>query len=82
MAMAGTIRLAPTVIEMGTMDTIWTIGMPILSISLTIVAPQRAQVPHVETRRTASTLFSNRSFAMASPKPFAFLTAVPLPTVA
>lgn len=55
MAMVGTILLAPTVMEIGVTVHIWTTGMPALSISLTIVAPQRVQVPQVEVMITAST---------------------------
>lgn len=53
--MAGTILLAPTVMEIGVTVQTCTTGMPALSISLTIVAPQRVQVPHVEVRITAPT---------------------------
>jgi len=82
MAIAGTIRFAPTVIEMGVTVQTWTTGMPALSISFTIVAPQRVHVPQVEVRMTASTP-SARSFCENSAaKAFALLTAVPFPTVA
>jgi hypothetical protein len=50
--MAGTIRLAPTVIEMGTIDATWTTGIPMRSISLASVAPQRVSVPQVDVRMT------------------------------
>jgi hypothetical protein len=53
MAMLGTMRLAPTVCEIGTIEQMWAVGMPACSSSLTIVAPQRVQVPHVEVRITA-----------------------------
>ena len=53
--MLGTIRLAPTVWEMGTMEQTCTVGIPARSSSLTIVAPQRVQVPQVEVRMTACT---------------------------
>ena len=51
--MVGTIRFAPTVMEMGVTVHICTTGMPARSISLTIVAPQRVQVPHVLVMITA-----------------------------
>jgi hypothetical protein len=40
-------------LEIGTMEQACTIVSPALSISLTIVAPQRVQVPHVDVRITA-----------------------------
>ncbi len=53
MATLGTMRLAPTVCEIGTIEQTCAVGMPARSSSLTIVAPQRVQVPHVEVRITA-----------------------------
>ncbi|OQB44814.1 MAG: hypothetical protein BWY01_01635 [Synergistetes bacterium ADurb.Bin155] len=82
MATAGTILFAPTVSEMGTMVQTWTTGSPALSISLTIVAPQRVQVPQVEVTITASTLASLSFWAISVPKRLALPTEVPLPTVA
>ena len=81
-AIAGTILFAPTVKEIGTTVQIWTTGMPALSISFTIVAPQRVQVPHVLVRITASTPSATNSFANVDAYFFAFATEVPLPTVA
>ena len=79
--MAGTIRLAPTVIEIGVTVQMCTTGIPVASIPFTIVAPQRVQVPHVLVRMTAST-WSFLSFAPISSANFlAEATAVPLPTV-
>jgi hypothetical protein len=81
MPMAGTIRLAPTVSAMGTTVAIWTTGMPARSISFTIVAPQRVQVPQVEVRITAPTP-SARSFCektVANPRELP--TEVPVPVV-
>lgn len=52
--MEGTIRLAPTVSDMGVMLHRCTAGIPARSISFTIVAPQRVSVPHVEVRIAAS----------------------------
>ena len=51
----GTILFVPTVIATGTKLHICTIGIPDFSISFTIVAPQRVQVPQVETIIHAST---------------------------
>lgn len=81
MATVGMILFAPTVMEIGVIVHIWTTGNPARSISFTIVAPQRVQVPHVEVRITASTPpFFN--FAAISVANFlADATAVPLPVV-
>lgn len=82
MAMAGTIRFAPTVLEIGTMVQIWTAGIPALSISLAIVAPQRVQVPQVDVMITALTPSLTRSFAIWRANCPALATDVPFPTVA
>jgi len=82
MAIAGTIRFAPTVLDMGTMVQIWTVGIPALSISLAIVAPQRVHVPQVEVMMTARTPSRIRSFAISRAKFSALATDVPFPTVA
>ena len=81
-ATAGTIRLAPTVLEMGTMLQMCTVGIPALSISFAIVAPQRVQVPQVELMMTASTPSRVRSLAISRANFMAFATDVPFPTVA
>ncbi len=73
--------MAPTVNEIGTTVHMCTTGIPALSISFTIVAPQRVQVPQVDVSITASTPSANKSFANSSANAFEFLTAVPLPTV-
>lgn len=80
--MVGTIRLPPTVSEMGTMEQACTAVMPERSISLTIVAPQRVQVPQVEVRITACTPSATRTLAICCPYFLAFSTEVALPTVA
>ena len=80
--MVGTIRLAPTVLEMGTMEHVWTTGSPSLSISLAIVAPQRVQVPQVEVRITPWTPSATRIFPISLPNSTALATDVALPTVA
>jgi len=82
MATAGTILLAPTVLEIGTMLQMCTVKIPALSISFAIVAPQRVQVPQVELMMTASTPSLVRSFAISRANFTAFATEVPLPTVA
>lgn len=80
--MVGTIRLAPTVIDMGIMEQQCTIVIPFRSISLTIVAPQRVQVPQVEVRMTACTPSASSLPAILSPNFLALATEVALPTVA
>ena len=81
MATAGTMRFAPTVCEIGTIVQICTTGIPNASIALTIVAPQRVQVPQVEVRITASTPSFFSCSPMAVPNFFALAIDVPLPTV-
>ena len=81
MEIVGTILLAPTVFATGMRLHICTIGNPAFSNSFTIVAPQRVQVPHVDTMMIAST-WSSLRYGMIS---FAILCAsacvVPVPTV-
>ena len=80
-ATVGTIRLAPTVSEIGVTVQACTTGMPALSISFTIVAPQRVQVPQVEVRITASTPLTFSFWLNSSANAFEDATAVPFPTV-
>ena len=80
-AIAGTIRLAPTVMEIGVTVHTCTTGIPVASIPLTIVAPQRVQVPHVLVRMTASTCAAFSLAPISSENFLAEATAVPLPTV-
>lgn len=61
MAKAPYILGAPTVSEMGVIVHMWTAGIPTFSISLTIVAPQRVQVPQVLVSRTPSTFSLDRN---------------------
>lgn len=79
--MVGTILLAPTVFATGTKLHSITTGKPAFSNSFTIVAPQRVQVPQVDTIRIASTLSSCSrgiiSFAILLASP----SVVPVPTV-
>lgn len=71
MLTAGVIRFAPVISAKGGIAVIRATGMPPRSISLAIVAPQRVQVPQVETRITPSTLDCLRSSAISSPSCFA-----------
>lgn len=80
--MVARMRLAPTVSEIGTIEQQWTTVSPILSISLTIVAPQRVQVPQVEVRMTACTPSATSLLPISMPNFFALATEVALPTVA
>jgi hypothetical protein len=80
--MLGTMRLAPTVFEIVMMEQTCTVGRPARSSSLTIVAPQRVQVPHVLVRITACTPSFTSRAAISLPKRCAWATEVALPTVA
>ena len=82
MAIAGTIRLAPTVFDMVTIEQTWAVGRPALSSSFASVAPQRVQVPHVLVSTTAWTPSLISSGAISVPNRRAWATAVALPTVA
>ena len=76
-------RLAPTEAAMEVRVQISAAGMPALSNSLTIVAPQRVPVPQVEVKITP-TLPLNRdlmSWAISRPKRVALSTVVALPAV-
>ena len=66
-AMVGTILLAPTDSEIVVIVAICTAGMPWRSISFTIVAPQRVQVPQVDVRITPSTPSSLSRAPISSP---------------
>ena len=81
MATVGTILFAPTVTEMGVTVHICTTGIPARSISFTIVAPQRVQVPQVDVMMTASTFASFSFFAYSAAYALDEATDVPLPTV-
>lgn len=81
METVGTILLAPTVKDIGTIVARWTTGTPDLSISFTIVAPQRVQVPHVDVNKTPSTPCVLSSLPISSPNLLALATDVPVPTV-
>ena len=80
--MAGTIRFAPTVFEIGTIVQTCAAGRPARSISLASVAPQRVHVPHVDVMTTACTPTLTSIAAISSPKRTARRTDVALPTVA
>ena len=77
------IRLAPTVVAMLVRVQMRTVGIPALSSSFTIVAPQRVPVPQVAVKMTpTSSLMRLRiSSAIALPKRLAFSTEVALPEV-
>ncbi len=79
--MAGIIRFAPIVNDIGTTVHMCTTGIPARSISFTIVAPQRVQVPQVEVNMTASILSSNNLLTKLSPNAFELFVDVPVPVV-
>ncbi|BDF73628.1 hypothetical protein CE91St41_05170 [Oscillospiraceae bacterium] len=81
MEMVGTIRLAPTVEATGIRLHIWTMVNPARSNSLTIVAPQRVQVPHVEPMMMASTLSCLSRGMISWAMRLASASVVPVPTV-
>lgn len=81
MAIAPTILTAPTDFDIGVTVQIWEAGMPTLSISLTIVAPQRVQVPQVLVIIAASTPAAFNSSAISFPILVASATEVELPVV-
>ena len=58
-------KFSPTVAEIGVTVQIWAAGIPAFSNCLTIVAPQRVQVPHVEVRIAACTPAASRSSAIS-----------------
>jgi hypothetical protein len=82
MATLGTMRFAPTVFEMVMMEQTCAVGSPARSSSLTIVAPQRVQVPHVLVSITACTPSFTSRGAISVPNRRAWATEVALPTVA
>jgi len=65
--MVGTILFAPAVLATGTKLAICTTAKPARSTSLTIVAPQRVQVPHVEVMITPSTPAAKSSATISLP---------------
>lgn len=73
--------LLPKECAIGSMAVIWTHGIPSLSISFVIAAPQRVQDPQVETIIAAVTSASLSCLAMSRPKPSAFTSDAPVPTV-
>ncbi len=81
MATVGTILFAPTDFEIVVIVAMCTTGIPKRSISLTIVAPQRVQVPHVLVIITPSTLASLSSLPISFPNLTELPTAVPVPVV-
>lgn len=81
MATAGIILIAPTVLDIGVTVHICAAGIPTFSISLTIVAPQRVQVPQVDVIITPSTPLSNNSWAISFPIRVPSATDVEFPVV-
>ena len=77
----GTMRLLPVTWAIGGKAVIWTMGMPALSISFTIVAPQRVQLPHVLTKIAPSTCSAWRTWAISRPMRWASFRKVRLPVV-
>jgi len=75
------ILLLPNVFAIGSMAVICATGIPVLSISLVIAAPQRVHDPQVETNRTASILFLCRLSAIDFPNNSPFLKDAPVPVV-
>ena len=76
-------RVAPTFLAMETRLEMRTVGIPALSNSLAIVAPQRVPVPQVAVKITPTfSLYCLRMFwAISFPKRSAFSTEVALPAV-
>lgn len=81
MATAGTILTAPTVFEIGVTVHICAAGIPTLSTSFTIVAPQRVHVPQVDVIIAPSIPASNSSCAISFPILVASATEVEFPVV-
>ena len=81
MASAPEMRAAPTVLEMGVTVQMWAAGIPAFSICLTIVAPQRVQVPQVLVRITPSTPSRFRMAPISCPIRVASATEVEFPVV-
>ncbi len=72
---------ASTVIEIGVTVHMCTTGMPALSISFTIVAPQRVQVPQVDVDDGVDILEKEASRRSRSQNAFELATDVLFPTV-
>ncbi len=81
-AIPGIIRLEPVTLATGVILVIWAVGRPAISNSLTIVAPQRVQLPQVLVIITAFTLAAINSAAISLPMRLASFRAVRLPVVA
>ena len=78
----GITRFEPTIMAMGVMVDIWLVGIPALSSSFVINAPQRVLVPQVEVKTTASIPSSLIALAMPSPIVLALTKEVATPAVA
>jgi len=81
MAIVGTILLAPTDFEIVVIVAMCTMGIPYLSISFTMVAPQRVHVPQVDVSITPSTPACFNSAPISFPNLTEFVTDVPVPVV-
>lgn len=79
--MAGTILFAPTVFEIGVTVHICEAGIPTLSNSFTMVAPQRVQVPQVDVIIAPSIPSFNNSSAISFPILVESATEVEFPVV-
>ena len=75
------ILLLPVTFATGVMFVIWAVGIPDFSSSLTIVAPQRVQLPQVLTKITPSTFSSFSVCEISLPMRRASLRAVRFPVV-
>ena len=76
-----TILLAPTLNAMEVKAVTTALGIPALSSSFEIVAPQRVQVPQVVVIIAAETPASFKAFAMEAPMEILLSILVPIPQV-
>ena len=77
----GMILLDPTIWATGVIAQICAVGIPAFSSSLTIVAPQRVDVPQVEVRITPETPFARSSLAITCPNLLITSTILATPVV-
>lgn len=75
-------RFEPTINATGVIVDICAVGMPALSNSTAIAAPQRVLVPQVEVKITPSTPSVLSSWAIPWPILLAFSSGVATPVVA
>ena len=74
-------RFEPTINATGVIVVTWAVGIPALSISTAIAAPQRVLVPQVEVKITPSTPSVLSCSAMLRPILLAFSRVVAAPVV-